>query len=456
MVNNGFTLKNLWCFMKLVLARKNCLLLRDDGTIVYSFSKFLTDRFDNPHTRELVAQSLRVFYRFCCANKIELTQLSMDGRCLSYEHTRQLAGLCFRPLPEIEALSDKKVMLLTSAKAGKAPHALPNAVEPNTADKRLNHISLYLQFFHEVFLEPNILSSMLRVQLRQEYEKIVNQLRRTIRGTKQGHHLNIKSLPSDKFLAIIRSVFSQPEKLFLSETGKVSRTVLRDRAMVLLACEGLRPGTIGNIARADFRPNTGHLAIKDNRARRVNTTTTTPVLKLGASTLLNSASETMIQLWPFTVEAILCYIDAERKTVLLQRLRNRSEGFLFLNEKGEPIKHRASITELFNRLGQRLAELGLLDVGSGPYFKSQKRYDFYGYVLRHSSASLFLELKGTHDRVLDSMKTRYGWAMNSKQPERYAARTLSDQANIDLMEFNTELMSAAHVKKISTEADDEL
>lgn len=199
MVNNGFTLKNLWCFMKLVLARKNCLLLRDDGTIVYSFSKFLTDRFDNPHTRELVAQSLRVFYRFCCANKIELTQLSMDGRCLSYEHTRQLAGLCFRPLPEIEALSDKKVVLLTSAKAGKAPHALPNAVEPNTADKRLNHISLYLQFFHEVFLEPNILSSILRVQLRQEYEKIVNQLRRTIRGTKQGHHLNIKSLPSDKF-----------------------------------------------------------------------------------------------------------------------------------------------------------------------------------------------------------------------------------------------------------------
>lgn len=433
--------------MELVLARKNCLLLRDDGSTIYPLSKFLTDRFSNPHTRELVAQSLRIFYRFCCAHRIELAELAVEGRCLSYEHARQLAGLCFRPLPEIEAFSDKKILLLTSSKAGKAPSETPKAVEPNTANKRLNHISVYLQFFREVFLEPNIRSSTLRVQLKHEYDKVIHQLNSTIRGTKQGHHHDIKSLPSDKLLAIIRAVFTRPEELFLSENGKVARTILRDRAIALLACEGLRPGAIGNVAREDFRHVSKHLAIKDHRAKREKTTSGTAVLKLGVSTLVNSASETMIELQPFTVAAIQDYIDIERESILSQHLHNPSNGFLFLNEKGKPIKHRASITELFNRLGQRLKHLGLLEVGSDPYFPNQKQYDFYCYVLRHSSASHFLELKGTDERALDSMKTRFGWTMNSKQPQRYAARALSDQANVDLMKFNEELMEEVRAKR---------
>ena len=50
--------------MKLVLAGKNCLLVREDESIIYPFSKFLTDSFINPHTRELAAQSLRIFIDF--------------------------------------------------------------------------------------------------------------------------------------------------------------------------------------------------------------------------------------------------------------------------------------------------------------------------------------------------------------------------------------------------------
>lgn len=433
--------------MKLVLARKNCLLLRHDGSIIYPFSKFLTDRFSNPHTREKVAQSLRIFYRFCCANQIELALLAIEGRCLSYEQARQLAGLCFRPLPEIEVLSDKMIRLLTSAKAGKAPPNLRGAVAPNTADKRLNHIAVFLQFFREVFLDPGIHSNTLCQQLKQDYDKVAHQLRNTIGGTKQGHHHDIKSLPSNKFLAIIRELFLKPEQLFCNDMGKISRNLYRNRAMALLACEGLRPGTIGNIAREDFRPESLHLAIIDHRNDRAATTTNTPVLKLGASTLVNSASETMIELWPITVEAVQNYITVERVAVLSKHLMNRSKGFLFLNEKGEPIKHRASITNLFNTLGKRLGELGLLDIGNDPYFSNQKRYDFYSYVLRHSSGSLFLELKGTDQRALDSMKVRYGWTMNSKQPERYAARAISDQANTVLMNFNDELMSSIRKKR---------
>lgn len=433
--------------MKLVLARKNFLLLRDDESIVYPISKFLTDKFSNPHTRELAAQSLRIFFRFCCAHRIELAQLAVEGRCLSYDNAKNLAALCFRPLPEIETLSDKKIVLLTVAKAGKAPQDIPKAVESNTAIKRLNHISAYLKFFLEVFLQPNIRQSTLRIQLEQEYDKITHQLNSTIRGTKQGHHHCIKSLPSDKLLPLIRAVFTRPEDLFLTATGRLSRTILRNRAMALLAFEGLRPGTIGNVAREDFRPASKHLVITDHRAKRIKTTTNTPVLKLGATTQVNSASETMLELQEITVAAIQDYIKIEREAVLSKHLQNRSKGFLFLNEKGEPIKHRASITELFNHLGRRLKLLGLLDVGSDPYFKNQKQYDFYGYVLRHSSASLFLELKGTDDRTLDSMKVRFGWTMNSKQPERYAARALSDQANVDLMKFNAELMSEVQAKR---------
>jgi integrase len=442
--------------MKLVLACGNCLLLRDDDSIIYPLSKFISDKFSNPHTRDSAARSLRIFYRFCCAHGIELAELATQGRCLAYIQAKDLARLCYRPLTELESLSYSQIRRINSAKAGKSLHKLKNAVEPNTATKRLNHIAAYLRFFREVFLDPNLRSSTLREQLRQEYEKIAHQLETEISGTKQGHHHDIKSLPTDKFLAVIRAVFTQPEELFLSENGKVSRTLLRDRAMVLLACECLRPGTLGNIARADFRPRSSHLAITDNRSKRLKITSSTPVLKLGASTLVNSASETMIELWPFTVEAIRNYVDLEREAVLSRHLKNRSQGFLFLSETGGPLKHRDSITNLFDRLGQRLAQLGLLDIGDDPYFKAQAQYDFYGYVLRHSSASLFLAAKGTDAQALESLKTRFGWAMNSKQPQRYAARTLSDQANVDLTEFNAGLMAAVREKYSLYKANDGL
>lgn len=438
--------------MRQVYARKNYLLLHDDGSIHYPFSKYLTDEFNNPHTRELVGQSLRILYRFCNAKKIELAARAVEGRCLTYDECKKLAGLCFRPLAEIESLSDKKVVAIISAKAGKRPEQ-SEAVEPNTAMKRMCQIAEYLIFYGEVFLAPNIRSKVMKQSLKVEYEKTAHLLKKEIGGTKQGHHHDIRSLPSDKFIEIIRWIFVRPEEIFVNASCEPSRTLYRDRAMAMLACEGLRPGTLGNIARADFRPDSRHLAIVDHREKRTRTTTSTPVLKLGASTQVNSASETLIQLWPFTIEAIRQYIDAERTLVLSKNLKNRSDGFLFLNEKGEPIKHRSTITAMFKNLGKRLAELGLLDVGSDPYFPNQKKYEFSGYVLRHSSATLYVKLKGTEDSVLDSMKSRFGWTMKSSQPQRYAARALSDQANIDLMEFNQSLLDEVRSKNTRGEAN---
>ncbi|MBI2277090.1 MAG: hypothetical protein HYU74_07050 [Dechloromonas sp.] len=451
--------------MEKVFARRSFVLLHDDGRIHYPFTKFLTDRFFNPNTRDLVAQSLRVFYRFSKAHKIELAVRATEGRCLSYDETKKLGELCYRPMPEIETMGDRKIIFLTSSKAGRAPKELPGAVEANTAAKRMNHISLYLGFYREVFLEPNIRSAKAREHLKNEFDKICHQLRETIRGTKQNHHLGIRSLPTEKYLSIIEAVFARPEECFQTGFGKPSRTLLRDRAMVLLSCEGLRPGSLGNIAMSDFRPNSGHLAIIDNRAKRsVRITTNTPLLKMGDSTQVTNASETMITLWPFTITAIQNYIDIERSAVLMKRLANRSKGFLFLSDDGGPIKHRSTITEMFNKLGKRLAAQGLLDIGNDPYFPEQKIYDFYGYVLRHSAACFFLaekcreiankkgkerprEFKDVPDYVKEMMKLRFGWVMDSDMPELYAARALSDNANIVLMDFNQSLLDAAQAWK---------
>ncbi|PMG80644.1 hypothetical protein [Vibrio lentus] len=444
--------------MRRVLARKNYVLLHDDGTVHYPFTRYLTDSYTNPHTRELVAQGLEVFYRFCVAYKIDLLIRASEGKALSYRETQDLINLCFRPIDEIKSMTSKKLILLSSPKAKRAPNELPNSVEPNTARKRLHQIAGYLKFYNEVFLGPSVRSHVLREQLKHEYQKVEMQLKKAVGGTKQNHHLSIQSLPTEKYLKIVEEIFVRPETLFHTQGGNTSRTVMRDRAMALLACEGLRPGTLGNIALSDFRPNSGHLVIKDNRnRRRERINTGTPKLKMGDSTKVNHASETMITLWPFTVRAIQDYISTEREDVLAKRLANKSSGFLFLNNAGTPVKHRSTITTMFNNLGKRLKLLRMLDVDDDPYFYEQPKYDFYSYVLRHSAASFFLSQKcleisqaqdgrrphqyaDVPDRVKDLMKLRFGWTVNSKMPELYAARALSDEAQVVLAEFHQNLM----------------
>lgn len=429
--------------MNKVIAKSSYLLLHDDGVIHYPFSKYLTHEFSNPNTRELVGKSLGIFYRFCSAHCIELAVRAFEGRCLTYDECTKLAGLCYRPLEEFEVLSHKNIIQMTGVKSGKLPENLPGAVTPNTAKSRLNHIAKYLEFYLSVFLHPNIRSRDLCSDVSYEYEKTINYLNKKIKGTKQNHYIDIKSIPAAKFLEIIKAIYIRPEALFVNKNGKLSRTIRRDRAMALLACEGLRPGEIGNLARSDLRLESQRLVIIDHRDKRSHVTSSTPLAKLGASTKINSATERMIELWPFTIEAIRDYIDFERNAVLGKKLKNKSNGFLFLNEKGESIKDRSSISAMFASLKTRLSEEGLLAVGKDPYFSGQKQYDFYPYVCRHSSASLYIEVNGNDDRVLDTMKSRYGWQKNSEQPLRYAARALSEKANIDLMDYSERLMDEA-------------
>ena len=80
--------------MRQFSAKRNYLLLHDDGTFHYPFSKFLTDEFDNTNTRELVSQSLRILQRFFVAHGIELTIRMLGKRCLTYSEIKSLVGLC--------------------------------------------------------------------------------------------------------------------------------------------------------------------------------------------------------------------------------------------------------------------------------------------------------------------------------------------------------------------------
>ena len=417
-------------------ARRNFLLLNDDGTIHYPFSRYLTREQINPHTREVISQALRIFCRLCMAKCIDLPRRALEGRCLTDLEINNLVSLCYRPLDEIEAFSDHKIVNILSAKAGTQPEKLPKAVQANTARKRLLDIAAYLDNYRKVILDPNIRAESTRAWLIEEYANTIATLRTKIRGTKETHHLQIKSLPVEKFQAIIRAIYVSPDKLFLNDSGEPSRTMYRDRAMALLAAEGLRTGSINNIQARDLKLISGHLMILDHREKRGRPSASHSHLKLGAEvSKVNSASETMISLWPFTLEAIDKYIKTERDAALTKTLANHSNGFLFLSEQGSPIEHRSSVTRMFNRLGKQLKAAGLLNVGDDAYFSNKKTYDFYGHVLRHSAAVYYCKEKGTSDATLDTMKTRFGWTASSKMPQLYAARALSDQANVDLAEF---------------------
>jgi len=78
--------------MHKVVDGRNYMLLHHDGAIHFPFSKFLTNEFTNPNTRDLVSQSLRIFYRFCTANKIEVAIRALEGRCITYDECKKLAN----------------------------------------------------------------------------------------------------------------------------------------------------------------------------------------------------------------------------------------------------------------------------------------------------------------------------------------------------------------------------
>jgi hypothetical protein len=223
--------------------------------------------------------------RVATAFDIDLAVRALEGRWLTEGEKKALRYLAFRPIEEIESMPDQAVRCIASATKDGEPRETKGAVEPNTAVKQLVGIANFLTWFHSKILEPRMpIGSSVSSVLRRQVDECASELKKAVKGTKMGHPHRIKSVPTERFLQIYSAVYLRSADIFRTDRGRLGSNVARDRAMVLLAGEGVRPGAIGNVARADFRwegkLEPGYLTIKDNTSRRgtkVSTSTLCPL-----------------------------------------------------------------------------------------------------------------------------------------------------------------------------------
>lgn len=431
--------------MRLVDANGKGLLISDSGEIHAPESLYLNARYDNPNSRSTVSLGLLLLHVFVRSIDVSLPKRASEGRCLYAPEVAWLSNLAFRPVAELESMNPR--MLTRLAKSEDVPHRDRNgALAASTASARLGHIGEFLEWYFENILAPRIRSAQARTELKARYDATVRELKGKIRGGNSKHPTQIRSLPTDVFIRVIREVWVNPEGIFCSESGATSPTVKRDLAIFLLACEGVRPGAIGNLALQDFLGS--QVRIVDNvRRREAAPTESTPVQKGARSNKQTYNSELNITLWPWTTAAIHEYVQSERDELLKRRLRNASKGFLFLEHQyAGPIRSRKTISLIFNRAVRRLLELGLLSRQSGDQYVKTEAYELTAYTLRHSSATLYLSRKGGSDQTRSEMKNRFGWTARSNMPDLYARRANMDAASIDLQDF-WESMSTERQKK---------
>lgn len=427
----------------------------DTGVIHVPGTLYLNETYANPHTEDVVVKALRVWVRLADAFDIDLAARALEGRWLTETEKKTLRYLVFRPIREIESMSDQAVKTIASALKDKEPDKRDGAVQPNTAVKLLVGIANFLLWFHKKILEPRMpIRSAVTETLRQQVEGCAAELKKGVRGTKSLHPHRIRSVPAERFLQIYSAVYLSAADLLRTQSGKTSSNLLRDRAMILLACEGVRPGALGNVGLADFKWTgkdvRGFVTIKDNTARRTKKVSTSTPVQKGAGSSQNYNSEFTITIWPTTAQAIQDYIESERQSVTTRGLRNRSEGFLFLADHGGSIGDRGTIAHVFRRARKGLAEMGLLSKDPRDPYLEGESYHFHAYVLRHSSASLFYAMKNqteNADVVTDLMKMRFGWTANSDMPMLYAQRAMSDAASLTVEDFMESLLAEAKAAK---------
>lgn len=438
--------------LNLVHARDLTLLIADDGSINGPFSIYLNERFDNPHSREAVAVGLRVLHRFLVAHGIDLPCRALAGEGLRSVERKWLTELAYRPLVELEQMSDVMINRLTTVRKASVARDHVGAVAPNTAATRLAAVANFLAWYCSDVLVESIRSAEERRSLNDSYAATCSDLQGRIRGTKQGHHHEIRSLPIERYVQLIRELVVNPEHLFRTEGGKPSPTMMRDRAMVLLAAEGLRPGSLGNLTIDDFKYKhgamDGYMDVRDNVAKRqASLRTSTPKAKGTRSALVGYNSNITVKLWPFTCMAIKQYIDGERAKVLARKLKNHSKSFLFVADHGGPIADRTTIAVVFKSLERRLRQQGLLNTADGDPYARGTHYEFTAYTLRHSAATLFYKANAHRRDTEDLMRLRFGWTAQSQMPGRYARRAMSEAASVSMIEFHEELLHALAAKR---------
>jgi integrase len=238
-------------------------------------------------------------------------------------------------------------------------------------------------------------------------------------------------------------VYTNP-KVLLGD-AKSDMHMLRDRAMFMLGCEGLRPGEICNLRVNDLAKGPDGLLtlqVAVNKKYRKVVKSSTPLPK-GASSNTPYATVRMIRLWPFTRDALNDYINGPRSEAIAQSGEDRTSGFVFIKSNGDPVASRQAVILRFSHMCDSLHEAGHMKIDSAPCRGDVKKNELSSYTLRHSAASYFYasKMKELENElsVLDLMRARFGWTDKSDMPQHYAKLGILDIGTVEVTDIYTEM-----------------
>jgi hypothetical protein len=429
-------------------------VINGDGYIQYPYSHFINQK-SNLGTRLVELKALRILDRYLSAHRIELATQCLNDEMLSYEQAREIRNLCWLPIKSLESMSDQILARLFKATSKTQPENNKAYVNRRTAAQRAETIARFLTHYEMYFVPQLSFSEDSRLKIKDNL-RMVNNLLRSIKISDSNHHGEIVSLPTSKFISVIENVLKIPDKIFINDKSKISRNILRDQCIFLLACEGLRPGAIASIhIGLHYQQDSGYL---DLSAQTNYLNSPWEPRSKGARSTSKAYSQPKLKVYPFTQKLIDLYIKTERAAILRKSATNNSKGRLFISERGRPIASSTTLKNIFTQSAKSLEKLGVIKIENDPHMRTSKssgedRYKLYAYVLRHSAASFFLAANGMSDATLDAMKSRFGWSRASNQPQRYAQRQYIDISNAVLHDHMSQLHELANVKK-GTKSDE--
>lgn len=415
------------------------MMVENDGRIIAPFSFFLNNH-KNPNTQDSISVSLKLFHCFLLHCQILLPDRALEGRCLEEREMVGLISLSFRPMADLT--DQRRIAKVLDLRNAEADEDRDGAVEGGTASQRLKDIAAFLKDY-ETLVAHHIRSADTRERLAASYLACCERLRRAVAGAASSSAYDIRALSSTDFEGGMKVVYSQPTVLL--GDAKSDMHLLRDRAMFLLSCEGLRPGEICNLRVNDLVKGPDGLLtlqVAVNKKHRKVVKSSTPLPK-GASSNTPYATVRMIHLWPFTRDVLNDYINGPRSEAIAQAGEDRTSGFVFIKSTGEPISSRQAVSLRFRQMCDALQQAGHIKFEAGPKRGDGKVNGLSSYTLRHSAASYFYLLKmkelENKNSVFDLMRARFGWTDESHMPEHYAKRGIVDTATVQVNDIYTEM-----------------
>jgi integrase len=438
--------------VRLVRALSKVVMLEDDGRINAPMSFFLNTH-KNPNTQDSYAGSLKLFHLFSLHFDVRLADRALEGRCLEEREIVSLINLAYRPLRD---LSDPlKVARHVDVRYAEADEDRDEAVDGSTASQRLTEIAAFLADY-ETLVARYITSPDARERLSASYQSCCKRLKSAVGGAASNSPYDIRSMSSKDFVECMKVAYCRP-RVLLGQTRSI-RHLLRDRAMFMLSCEGLRPGEICNVRVNDLIKGPDgllSLQVAINKKHRKTVKSSTPLPKGASSNLAPYATVRKIHLWPFTRDSLNDYINGPRSEAIDKAGQDISSGFLFVKSNGVPIATRQTVSLRFGQMCDALHKAGHMKIEAAPGHGDVRRAALSSYTMRHSAASYLYETKmkelGNEKVVHDLMKARFGWTDKSSMPSHYGKRSIVDSATVQVTEVYKEMR--AEVERITRHSD---